>query len=157
LFVLKISPPQICWSPRCERLTEYARAEIDPYSLSKKQLDLRPYCSEHFYIDATKRAHAPTAYEQFAITNAVVGHFGGKGFATIVGPCRLDQVPAPYHAETEADFEGEARIAFKRDHVNDLAWLVTYCDEQDQERRVVALWCSDFVCWEVFEFPQLGA
>ena len=75
-----------------------------------------------------------------------------------MGPCPLDSVPSPYAEETENDYTGEEEKAFFRQHhSSDQAYYVAYREGQGQEQRVcAAVWRSDYLVWELYEFPSPG-
>lgn len=165
-FILKIEPPQQCLGSDdndqpCPHESEYAEAE--PISAEHpRQLSVAPYCWWHLEMCIAPWQTNPTAadveQERFCITRFVLGYYGGQGTATVLGSCPLDSVPAPYREETEQDYEDEEEQAFfRRYHASDQAYYVTYQDTQGQERKVCAIWRSDYLIWELYEFPAAQA
>lgn len=165
-FILKIDPPQSCLGSDendqpCPRLTEYAEAEAMDTE-HPHQLMLAPYCWQHLEMCIAPWQTDPTAeeveLEQFCITRFVAGYYGGQGTATVLGPCPLDSVPPPYKEETEKDYEDEEEQAFfRRYHASDQAYYVTHRSAHGQERQVCAIWRSDYLVWELYEFPTAQA
>ena len=133
-FILTISPAQPCMGDDpdteqpCNLLTTLAEAERE--SGCERQLSVHPYCWRHLYIGYPERDEGPTPEElemlHFCVRNAVVGHFGGKGEASVLGTCPVDSIPAPYEPLTEDDYEeGPDRDWFLSEHAPDEAFYCT--------------------------------
>jgi hypothetical protein len=95
-----------------------AYAEAD----ALRHLSLVPYCWQNLEMCIppwrTEAAPVEVEREQWCITRFVIGSFGGRGSARVLGPCPLDNVPSPYHAETGADYESEEdKACFRRSHL----------------------------------------
>jgi hypothetical protein len=138
-FLLKLVDPQPCMGSNpdddgsCPLLTQLSEAEHE--SGCERQLRVMPYCWQHLWIGYPERDEGPTAAEKaleaFCIVNFVVNHFGGVGFAEVLGPCPIDNIPAPYEADEDEE---------------DKAWYVTYRDE-GQEQRGVAVYLTSWENW----------
>jgi hypothetical protein len=165
-FLLKIDPPQLCLGADendqpCQRLTEYAEAEVFSADIAR-QLLVAPYCWQHLDLCIPPWQTKPTpeeiANEQLCIVRCVVGHYGGQGTAQVLGSCPLESVPPPYREITEADYETEEEKAFFRQHHgDDQAYSVTYRSEQGEARHVCAVWLTDVLSWQVYEFASEGS
>jgi len=139
----------------CTLLTSIAEATHE----DQRELRLHPYCWRHLYLDFPERDEGPTPEEvellNFCVRNAVIGHYGGKGGAEVLGPCPIDSVPAPYEPVTldsYAEDDTKGREFFLREGQPDEAYYATYRDEQGQEKHVAAVCYWWWYFWEIFEF-----
>jgi hypothetical protein len=118
----------------CPRLTTLAEAEHE--SENDCQLRVYPYCPRHLYIGFPDPTPEELELEKWCVTNFVVQQFGGQGTAEVLGECPVDNIPGPYEPCEDEE---------------DLAWYVTYRDEQGgQERRGVAVYLTWENWWEWF-------
>lgn len=137
-FVLKISPPQRCFDPECDRWTDVAEAQLSgPHD---RQIDLTPACWEHGYIGAIESSQEE---EYASIARFVVGYHEGHGQAVVLGPCPLDNVPGvdpDCPLISEEDLEDMDSDDWHSEWTDE-AWYVDY-SLGSQIKHLAAVWCN---------------